>query len=107
MNGQAVVMTLLKKPSTETIGIKEFSASCDLCDLCDLCDHIDLVSFSVFFSTLLIPLEIETSDFFSVHKRLGSHWSHGAHVVEMHVSEEFFEIQLLPSETHLRNQQRS
>ncbi|MGB6591684.1 MAG: hypothetical protein WBE68_09290 [Candidatus Nitrosopolaris sp.] len=64
VNGQAVVMTLLKKPSTETIGIKEFSASCDLCDLCDLCDHIDLVSFSVFFSTLLIPLEIETSDFF-------------------------------------------
>jgi hypothetical protein len=61
VNGQAVVMTLLKKPSTETIGIKEFSASCDLCSLCD---HIDSVSFSVFFSTLLIPLEIETSDFF-------------------------------------------
>jgi hypothetical protein len=61
VNGQAVVMTLLKKPSTETIGIKEFSASCDLCALCD---HIDSVSFSVFFSTLLILLEIETSDFF-------------------------------------------
>ena len=103
MNGQAVAMTLLKKPSTETIGIKEFPASCDLCALCD---HIDSVSFSVFFSTLLIPLEI-VSSIFSVHERLWSHWSHEEHVVEMHVSEEFFEIQLLPSETHLRNQQRS
>jgi hypothetical protein len=42
VNGQAVVMTLLKKPSTETIGIKEFSASCDLGALCN---HIDSVSF--------------------------------------------------------------
>jgi hypothetical protein len=58
VNGQAVVMRLLKKSSTETI---EFSTSCDLCALCD---YIDSVSFSVFFSTLLVPLEIETSDFF-------------------------------------------
>jgi hypothetical protein len=33
-------------------------------------------------SALLFPSGTETSEFFSVCKEVGSHWSHGAHVVK-------------------------
>jgi hypothetical protein len=46
------------------------------CDLCALCDQTDSGSFFVSFSTLLVPLEVET---FLYSKEVGSHWSHGAH----------------------------
>jgi hypothetical protein len=41
------------------------------CDLCVLCDPIDSGSFFVSFSTLLVPLEVETSEFFLYSKEVG------------------------------------
>jgi hypothetical protein len=53
------------------------------CDLCALCDLIDSGSCFVSFSTLLVPLEVETSEFYSAFKRVvdGSHLADGKFVV--------------------------
>jgi hypothetical protein len=55
--------------------------------MCPMCP-LDSGSFFVSFSTLLVPLEVETSEFFSVFKRgrvTLVTWAHGAVCVQSQV----------------------